>query len=334
MHYIRTVQLTGTSSLIISLPKEWAERSGIAKGSKVEVLVEPDGSLRILPIKEKREIKESVYRVKQKENPALAATEAISAYIAGYDLIVFCSEKSDKAEWMDKFKKIIISKTMDTITIEENEKCITLKVLESRLEHSMEESVGLMFRHIEYMFEDLLLGLERRDESLLRSSAERDDMVDQVYLALTRYISGVLSGKYSMQSSKIRNLAEALHYHHGLKAMERIGDHISNISNNLLFAFKSNCEVHPELSSVIRNAERIVEDAIRNFSKLSQERTVELLRRIDDEINRVSSIKINSNECGFFLISAILSIYRILSYSSDILEIVLDLKALREPSSS
>ncbi|MEM3229519.1 MAG: hypothetical protein QXD85_04905, partial [Fervidicoccaceae archaeon] len=63
-------------------------------------------------------------------------------------------------------------------------------------------------------------------------------------------------------------------------------------------------------------------------------RTVELLRRIDDEINRVSSIKINSNECGFFLISAILSIYRILSYSSDILEIVLDLKALREPSSS
>ncbi len=46
---VRKVQLTGKSSYVISLPKDWAKRHHVSRGSEVYVEEMPDGSLRIFP---------------------------------------------------------------------------------------------------------------------------------------------------------------------------------------------------------------------------------------------------------------------------------------------
>ncbi|MFN4045999.1 MAG: AbrB/MazE/SpoVT family DNA-binding domain-containing protein [Acidilobaceae archaeon] len=44
MVIVRRVQLTGKTTYIISLPKEWARSIGLTKGSRVFVEVLPDNS--------------------------------------------------------------------------------------------------------------------------------------------------------------------------------------------------------------------------------------------------------------------------------------------------
>ena len=46
---IRRIQITGGSSYMITLPKEWAESSGLKKNDPVTLMPQADGSLAIFP---------------------------------------------------------------------------------------------------------------------------------------------------------------------------------------------------------------------------------------------------------------------------------------------
>ena len=46
---VRRVQLTGKSTLIVSLPKKWTKKNGLKKGDSLMIKETKDGSLRITP---------------------------------------------------------------------------------------------------------------------------------------------------------------------------------------------------------------------------------------------------------------------------------------------
>ena len=83
----RIVQKTGVSTLTVSLPKSWTERTGVSKGSELFALEQPDGSL-VLSQKHEEEKRESVDLA---IDPLSSKDDLIrrfyAAYLAGFDSI-------------------------------------------------------------------------------------------------------------------------------------------------------------------------------------------------------------------------------------------------------
>ena len=79
----RKLQVTGGSTFILSLPKDWATKNELKRGSSMMVREEDDGSLSIAPSsfpkKEKQD--EAFIKVSQNDNPDAVMRTAISAYL-------------------------------------------------------------------------------------------------------------------------------------------------------------------------------------------------------------------------------------------------------------
>lgn len=85
----RKLQVTGGSTFILSLPKDWAMRNQLKKGSLMMLHEEDDGSLVISPTKfEKKEKQDEAFiKVQTSDNPDAIVRTAISAYLSGYNII-------------------------------------------------------------------------------------------------------------------------------------------------------------------------------------------------------------------------------------------------------
>ena len=85
----RKLQVTGGSTFIISLPKEWATKNELKRGSSMMVREEEDGSLSIAPAsfpkKEKQD--EAYIKASLNDNPEAVMRTAISAYLSGYNVL-------------------------------------------------------------------------------------------------------------------------------------------------------------------------------------------------------------------------------------------------------
>ena len=85
----RKLQVTGGSTYILSLPKEWVTRNQLKKGSLIVLREEEDGSIALFPSKlEKQEKKDEAFiRVSANDNPDAVMRKVISAYLVGYNEI-------------------------------------------------------------------------------------------------------------------------------------------------------------------------------------------------------------------------------------------------------
>ena len=100
----RKLQVTGGSTFILSLPKDWATKNELKRGSSMMVREEDDGSLSIspssFPKKEKQD--EAYIKTSLNENPDAIMRTAISAYLAA---TTFCtSEHKDKKCFPQNFE--------------------------------------------------------------------------------------------------------------------------------------------------------------------------------------------------------------------------------------
>src|SRR5512138_130879 len=85
---IRRVQITGGSSFVVTLPKEWAEAQKIAKNDPLGLVAQPDGTLLVTkkisedPVQREKEIDTTAIT-----DPAFLFRMLIGAYITGFTAI-------------------------------------------------------------------------------------------------------------------------------------------------------------------------------------------------------------------------------------------------------
>ena len=85
----RKLQVTGGSTFILSLPKGWAIRNELKRGSSMVVREEDDGSLSVAPSKfvKKEKQDEAFIKASLNDNPDAVMRTAISAYLDGYNIL-------------------------------------------------------------------------------------------------------------------------------------------------------------------------------------------------------------------------------------------------------
>ena len=332
---VRKVQLIGRSTYVVSLPKSWAKRVGLDRGATVSIVLEPDGSLRIVPppLQEARR-PESKLQVREGVSEGALVRELMSRYLAGFK-VIRVSLPPDAKRYREVIRRVVSSKMIGVELLEEGERSMILQVLVNVEELPVNSVIQRMGQVTSGMIDDSMEGLMARNVGLLEDVLERDDFIDKLYLYLLRQLNAGVRGFVSVEEIGLRSLEEIIEYAVVGKSLERSADHAQKIAANaksLIEAGVSVSGLESELESMAKLAKEVFQNSIRCFTGRDRERALALLdeyppKLMEAEQRFLERILEEPCDARRHMVVRLIadSLRRICDYSMDILEATIDL---------
>jgi phosphate uptake regulator len=321
--------MTGGSSFVITLPKEWANSLKIKKNDPLGLITKPDGTLLITPKitgEQTQKIKE--FEVSDRTKQAYLIRQLIGAYIEGYTVIKIKSSKRVSPSVVAttrKFTEIAIGQEV----VEETNTSITIKDLLNPVEMPFSSTIKRMHIIVKSMHEDTMRALETSNKSLAEEVKIRDNDVDRLHWLIARQHNTILQNI---------SLAEKMNITIGMSStcflisriIERIGDHVVRIAQNIinLSNSKLNQETIDHIQSTGNLALEIFNKSIESFFRKNIQAANENIERVSkleklcQEINKLASKQEPATVISLGYI--VESIRRIGEYAEDISETVIN----------
>lgn len=332
----RRVQRTGSSSFIITLPKEWVESVKLKTGDYV--LVEKLGDKLIItpPTAEPSQLKITI-RVHPTCTDIMQIFRSIlGAYISGYNLISVIFDKSipDLAKLISDIKNLVRIKLPGIEVIEETYNSVTLKVLLSIHELPLINAIRRLHLIVDSMLQDSISLLKTGYLNIAHGIIQRDDEADRFHHMIVRELSTALLDVKTQYELGISSVAETLSYRIIARNLERIADHAVNIAKRVLVVGGLK---NPDLvlDFLVRDTELFNKamNALYTYSRKEAEEVISeskvLVGEIEDALyNRVLTAQVDVKE----KVTATLildSVKRIARYSNGIAEAVLNIKVAK-----
>ncbi|HOO04755.1 MAG TPA: phosphate uptake regulator PhoU, partial [Methanomassiliicoccales archaeon] len=232
---IRRVQKTGASTLTVSLPKDWADLSGLKPGDQVAMLVQTDGTIVLDPRSDRRKeaLRKEIW-TDGAESAEHLKRKLIGAYLAGFNVIQVRSKERMEPEIkgaIREFSRLAIGPEV----VEETANSVLLHDLSDPVELPQEKCVRRMHLIVRAMHADAIEALCQEDKGLAEDVIDRDTDVDRLYwmavkqntlIARDRRL-GERIGQDIFGSNDLMLVA---------RGVERIGDHAVRIARNALLS--------------------------------------------------------------------------------------------------
>lgn len=228
---IRKVQITGGSSYVITLPKEWVQQQKIQKNEPLGMIVQSDGTLIVTrEIHEKPVQKTKKIDVTAISDPTYLFRILIGTYIAGFTTI----EVYSKARLPPSIGMIVRDFTQMTIgpeVVEETDNKIVLKDLLNPMEMPFDNTLKRMFVIVKNMYLDAMNAMESRNPKLTSEIISRDSDVDRLHWLIARQTNIVLKNpdmarRMGVSPYMVMNALVIS------RIIERIGDHAVRWAEN------------------------------------------------------------------------------------------------------
>lgn len=231
---IRRVQMTGGSSFIITLPKEWVKAVRIGKNDPIGLLQQPDGTLLITPTTDREQIKtQKEFNIEPGINQQYLYRELIGAYIAGFNAIKISAKPRIQPATRSTVRKFI-QNTIGQEVVEETDTTITLKDLLNPSEMPFTRTIKRMHIITKGMYEDSIRALREKDSNLAEDVITRDTEVDRLHWLIARQ-HRIIQENVSFAEKMGTTLTMATTAYLISRIIERIADHICKIANTVTY---------------------------------------------------------------------------------------------------
>ncbi len=329
----RRLQLTGGSTYILSLPKEWVTRNQLKKGSNIILVEEDDGSLSIVPSKiEKQEKKDEAFiRVSANDRPDAVMRKAISAYLAGYSVLHLKTQGQQPfvAGLRNYLKSFARNYLVGTEIVIDSPTDLSLQVVLNYAELSVQSALRRMAIIATSMHKEAVGCLINLDYSAAKAVIETDREVNRFSLYIVRLLKLAVSNARIVKEIGLESPRECLGYRLIAKSVERTADHATKIAENILL-LKNQVDrtildrINKLSGLAISMFESAVEALFRRDYNLAED-VIEKLEQIHqlekDAVLSSHAVKIDEVPNVRLLIE---SIRRTAEYASDISEVVLN----------
>ncbi len=283
---IRKIQITGGSSYMVTLPKEWAESVKLKKNDPVRLEVQPDSSL-LISTGEQPEDVVSAKKIVAHEDSVLLYRQLIGAYISGHKEICVESESrlsGNVTETVSRFTQT----AMGLEIVEEDDNHIMIRDLMNHSEMRPLKSIERMKVLVNNMLSDVCSSSSKALISV--SMEQRDTEVDRIHWLISRQVSIYLKDPWLCKKMGIgpydvsRSLTAS-------RMMERIGDHIVVISKNLLKLDSEGKgeDVDKIINEVGSDLAKLFSDSMNSWLKKDMyqaEKCIEMGNKIVDKIKK------------------------------------------------
>jgi phosphate uptake regulator len=330
----RKLQVTGGSTFILSLPKEWATKNELKRGSSMVVREEEDGSLSIAPAsfpkKEKQD--EAYIKASINDNPDAVMRTAISAYLSGYNVLHIRAQgqKMLSSKLRNHLKNFARHYLVGTEIVIDTPTELTLQVLLNYPELTVQNALSRMSIIASSMHKEAITALKKLDYQSAKSVIETDREVNRFSLYIVRLLKLAVSNQRIVKDIGLTSQKECLGYRLIAKAVERTADHATKIAENtLLLKDPVNEEILEKINQLSSLAISMFETSMEAFfkhdfnlaetviEKLSQVHKLEketVLYSHNAKIEEIVNLRL-----------LIESVRRTAEYATDISEVVLNL---------
>ncbi|MDX1441401.1 MAG: phosphate uptake regulator PhoU [Nitrosopumilaceae archaeon] len=327
----RKMQLSGGSTYIISLPKNWVDELKIKVGENVTLVKNSNQSLSLYP-KEKTEIqkkKSAVIPISQQDSGEAVKRKIIAAYLSGYKTIKIKTKGMRiLPEHTRSIRELVRTTMIGTEIVETSSESIIIQVLTRLPELSFETALQRMYLMAHNMVLEATEAFEKSDISHSEEVVSMDDEVDRFGLYMRRNLVLAIENQSILHDMGLRKPSDCLGYRAIVSRIERIADHAALIAKKTKFIegeIDSNT-----LSKILILSEKSLSvfeksiNAVQEHDYQKGEQVADKVREVIDEEKKIMN-KIKESQNNATIIKFVLEdLRRIAEYSSDIAEVAID----------
>ncbi len=330
----RKLQVTGGSTFILSLPKDWATKNELKRGSSMVVREEDDGSLSISPAsfpkKEKQD--EAYIKTSVNENPDATMRTAISAYLSGYNVLHIRAQGQRvlSSKLRNHLKNFARNYLVGTEIVIDTPTELTLQVLLNYPELTVQNALSRMSIIASSMHKEAIAALKKLDYPSAKAVIETDREVNRFSLYIVRLLKLAVSNQRIVKEIGLSSQKDCLGYRLIAKSVERTADHATKISENILLLKET---VNPELLERIIQLSTLAVSMFESSVEALFKHDFNLAENVIERLNQVYKVEketvLYSHNAKIeeivYLRLLIESVRRTAEYATDISEVVLNL---------
>lgn len=330
----RKLQVTGGSTFILSLPKDWATRNELKRGSSMVLREEEDGTLSISPTKfEKKEKRDEAYiKASPNDNPDAIMRTAISAYLNGYNVLHIRAQgqKPIPTKTRNHLKNFARNYLVGTEIVIDTPTELTLQVLLNYPELTVHNALSRMSIIASSMQKEALTSLNNLDFQSAKAVIETDREVNRFGLYIVRLLKLAVSNPRIVKDIGLNNQRECIGYRLIAKSVERTADHATKMAENTLLLEEP---VKPELLEKVNQLSSLANTMFENAMEALFKQDFNLAESVIEKLNQAHKFEkeailltegIKPEEIVNLRL-LIESVRRIAEYASDISEVVLNM---------
>jgi phosphate uptake regulator len=283
---VRKLQEMGGATLLVSLPKEWARRASLTKGSIVTIDESPDGGLLIYPSTsgvDGQADREIIVSYPSRYSNESIPNEITAAYLLGYDLIKVSGDvitSRDRDRIISSIKHLI-----GLEVVEEDARSITSQFLVDEMAVEPSKIFRRISTIVRGMISDTLRHLSSNRSADLESVAQRDDEVDRLHFLLVRLIRSAV--REPLSASKFRLTAiDCLDYRVAASSLETAGDYAVELSNSVTRLGEISSALYGKIEEVRDLLDLLQSNAVRSFIH----RDFELAQRVLEDSLKIEKL--------------------------------------------
>lgn len=330
----RKLQITGGSTYIISLPKEWITKNQLKKGSSMILREEEDGSLSVQASRfEKKEKQDEAFiRVAPNENPDAVMRKAISAYLIGFNVLHVrgIGQNLLTSKVRNHLKNFTRNYLVGTEIVIDTPNELTLQVLLNYPELTVQSALSRMAIIAASMHKEAISAFKNLDYTMAKSVIETDREVNRFGLYVVRLLKLAVVNSRMVREIGLDSPRTCIGYRLIAKSVERTADHATKIAEKVvLLKSNANGELLKKIEYLSGLAISMFESSVEALFKRDYnlaESVIEKLSQVHKlEREAVLSSKEANIEENANLRLLIESVRRTAEYASDISEVVLNL---------
>jgi len=331
---VRKLQVTGGSTYILSLPKEWITKTGLKKGSHLNLEMQNNGCILLIPegLEKTEKPSEAIIKISPNEVPDFVIREIVSAYLVGYN-VIYLRAKNGRLDLAQRniIKDFTRKMLVGTEVIADSPSEVIMKVLLSYPELSVQSVLRRMCIISASMHKDAIKALKELNRELAQEVIAMDDEVDRFSLYIIRQLKAAVEDERIIKEIGLTARRDCLGYRLITKIVERTADHAVEIAENVLMLKKPlETELYEQIEAMSVSATTIFDEAMETLFK----KDFQLANNIVQKAKQAASLRkelmktilkrtdIGEVSCLSLIIE---SITRAVQYASDIAEIVLNL---------
>jgi len=278
---IRKIQKIG-SSYYLSLPKTWVEKLKLDKGAEINIELDKNGRLNILPpktvLKEEREITLNLDKDIDKK--------ILSYYLLGYDNIRIISKNKISKEEREKIDNII-KKLSGVEIFDESHTQILIQSLINEESIDPIKIIHKMNSLSSTIYVDVIKSLINKEEIHI-SLNEREKEIDKLYFLLVRQIRSIITKPYLLNKLNLTYI-DCLDLRIAGLIIEKISDEAIKLSEKVK---KNGINNVNALNKIVINLQKLQEKALISLLKKKPSHIEEIKKEIENISNQLNSLSI------------------------------------------
>lgn len=321
----RKIQTSASGSFFVTLPKTWVSGVGLDKeGGRVELLMEPDGSLRLVPpiTRQKKMMDFTMYL---EDFPDATSLERYikTCYVHGYDVINIVSKKVITPEVKEIIKKAIVD-LIGTEISEEYSSRITIRTLVDPMKFPMDMLMQRIHTLVSSMYNDAVESLMKGDAELAGSVVRREEEIEKLYRLALRQLFLAIESRTVCEGICTRNVWDCVIGIIVARDLSRMAFYSADIARQVLELGKRKVgeDIKKRLHRMSRTGAEMNEAAMRSFFKddfMMANRVANMLDGIR-ELDKATGMEILESGCdpivAMILTTVSRDLRRIASYAA------------------